>query len=140
MSDGLYHDALVAAAKAEHGAGRLPQATASATRDNPLCGDRITLDIELTDGRIRALGHRTRGCLLTRAAASVVSQIAAGTDPAQVRAAIAEVRAVLHGEVGAARPELAVFAPVADVRSRHGCVLLPFDAALQALDTAEAVA
>ena len=58
MSEALYHKALVERARAAFGKGRLPDATSSATVDNPLCGDRVTLDLTVKDGRIAAIGHQ----------------------------------------------------------------------------------
>ena len=51
MSDALYQERIVALAKAKTGAGKLEQPTASARRDNTLCGDRVTMDVRLDDGR-----------------------------------------------------------------------------------------
>lgn len=132
MSGALYHDALVEAAKSAFGAGRLERPAASVTCDNPLCGDRITLDLEVEGGRVGALAHRTRGCLLTQAAASVVARVASDADASRVQMAAAEIRALLADGVPPSLPELSIFAPVRDVRSRHMCVLLAFDALTQA--------
>lgn len=137
MTASVYDDALIAAAKAAHGAGRLDAPTASVTCDNPLCGDRITLDLRAADGRVTAVGHKTRGCLLTQAAASVVGALAPLASTASLREAARELRELLSDDVEPSRAELAVFRAVRPVRSRHACVLLPFDALLGALNRAE---
>ena len=51
MSAELYQQAIKALAQAAHGTGRLPAASASAKLDNPLCGDRITLDVAVELGK-----------------------------------------------------------------------------------------
>jgi len=134
----LYNDALVALAKANHRGGRLTEPHASVTRDNPLCGDRVTLDVALMDGRVADLAQKTRGCLLTQAAASLIGSHAAALEPDEVKQAMAELERLLRGEavVAPSWPELALFAPVAAVRSRHECVLLPFRALTEALEEA----
>ena len=43
MTDVLYHERILRLARAAAGAGRLDHADAGATRDNPLCGDRVTV-------------------------------------------------------------------------------------------------
>ena len=43
----LYHEAIIAAARRASGHGRLESPHGSATVDNPLCGDRVTLDVAL---------------------------------------------------------------------------------------------
>lgn len=139
MTQQLYNDAILTEAKAAHGHGRLNEPDASVTCDNPLCGDRVTIDLELGNGAIAALAQRTRGCLLTQAAASVLGRHAAGATQAQIDAVRAELGRLLAGETLApAWPELAMFAPVSQVRSRHACVLLPFDAVTEALAQANA--
>jgi nitrogen fixation NifU-like protein len=135
VSQQFYNDAIIALAKANHGAGRLPQPEVSATCDNPLCGDRVTIDLVTTGGAVRDLAQRTRGCLLTQAAASAIGRHGAGVTPEQVREVTAQLRRLLAGEaVETAWPELAMFAPVSAVKSRHDCVLLPFQALAEALD------
>jgi nitrogen fixation NifU-like protein len=135
MSD-LYNDAIIREAKAAAERPRLPEPDASVTRDNPLCGDRVTLDLAFApDGTVAAAGHKTRGCLLTQAAASLLVRRAAGASPDELERAAADLRAILREDAGAepAWPELAMFGPVRAVKSRHECVLLPFDALGEAL-------
>lgn len=137
MSTELYDRRIVELAREAGGAARLASPSVTVERDNPLCGDRIALDVELADGRVRAVGHRTRGCLLTRAAAVLVARHAPGAAPSELRRAIADLEAVLRGEGSAPSwPELAIFAPVSQVKSRWDCVLLPFRALAEALDRA----
>lgn len=138
MSDALYQAALVALARAAHGAGRLAVAEGSARVDNPLCGDEVTLDVVCAQGRVTGLGHRVRGCLLCEASASWLGEHAIGRSGAELQAAEAVLRALLATGTAVAEPawsSLQVFAPVHAARSRHRCVLLPFealDAALRA--------
>jgi nitrogen fixation NifU-like protein len=128
MSKALYHDAILAAARARTGAGRLAAPDRSITRDNPLCGDRVTLDVHLDGDRVLALGQTTRGCLLTEAAASILAGHAAGLDAAALGTALADLRSLLDGRAATPPhwPDLAIFQPVATIKSRHECVLLPF--------------
>lgn len=138
MSDDLYHARMLRLAKGGDAGARLAAADASVTLDNPLCGDRVTIDVRCdADGRIVELGHAVRGCVLCRAAAAVLGGHAGGHAGAELEA----VRARLRGRLRDAGPlpddpqwqDLEVFAPVAAHKSRHECVLLPFDAVLRAL-------
>lgn len=142
-AEDLYHQALVRLAQEASGAGRLDAPGGAATVDSPLCGDRVTVEVRLEGGRIAALAHRVRGCVLCGAAASLLGRAAPGLAPAQVEAGRASLVALLRD--GAAPPEgalpgLAVFAPVRAVPSRHACVLLPFDALDEALRAAQRAA
>jgi nitrogen fixation NifU-like protein len=137
MSDELYQDAIMAHARAPHHAGRLADAERSATVDNPLCGDRVTVELKLLDGKVEAIGHTVRGCALCQAAASMLADGALGADRAAVAGAREAVRAMLRD--GAEPPtgswaEFAAFLPARPARSRHECVLLPFQAIDRAFD------
>lgn len=136
MSDDLYQQGLLALAEADP--GRLEGATITLSRDNPLCGDRVTLDLRCdAAGRIAALGHEVRGCVLCRAAANLLVQQAAGHDQATLTALHARLRDGLRrrAELPTDMPwqNLALFEPVTAYKSRHGCVLLPFETAIAAL-------
>lgn len=142
-SAGLYHEAIVAAARRACGSGRLDLADASVDLDNPLCGDRVSMDVQVQDGRLRAIAHRVRGCLLCEAAASIIAANAVGgsaADLARVQDALADALANGFGDRRLAWPELAVFAPVVRHRSRHRCVTLAFEALARALAAAMPVA
>ena len=135
MPDSLYHDALMALARAEHAGGRLAAPDRTARVDNPLCGDEVTIDLDLADGRVKAVGHRVRGCVLCEAAASWVGLHAPGCDAPTASTVLGEMRMLMeHGELDSARwPDTDVFAPVHRVKSRWRCVLLPLEALEQAL-------
>ena len=137
MKDDLYHQAILDLARRATGRGRLETPQASATVDNPLCGDRVTLDLDLSEGRVSAIGHRVRGCLLCQAAASVIGTRAPGQTPAALREETERLRRLIVEGSGEAIdglwPELAAFEPVHRHKSRHDCVLLPFDALTRAL-------
>ncbi len=141
MTDELYHQAILELARQAGRTPRLEAPDASATVDNPLCGDRVTLDLTLADGRVGALGHKVRGCLLCQAAAAVIAARAPGETPAALHELAARVALAIRKDPAAADglwPELAAFAPVHRHKSRHDCVLLPFAALTQALAEAEA--
>ena len=89
MSDstGLYQDAIKQFAQAANGHGQLAQSSGEAKLDNPLCGDRVRMQVALAGGRIEAVAHETKGCLLCRAAASAIGAHAPGMDAAAMKAA-----------------------------------------------------
>ena len=134
-ADSLYQDAIKQFAEAAHGHGQLENPTAEAKLDNPLCGDRVRMQVALDAGRISAVAHQTKGCLLCRAASSLLGARAAGMDVAAIEAVSDELDAMLKGvaPVPAAWPELAMFVPARAHISRHRCVLLPFRALQGAL-------
>jgi len=136
MSQDIYQQGIKELAAAEHGAGELENADTSVTVDNPLCGDRITLEIKLEGEHIVALAHKVRGCLLCRASASAIGAAAVGASKGDIDEIQSQLTAMLKSE---AHPQwssqwqpLSLFQPVQAHKSRHGCVLLPFKALTQA--------
>lgn len=136
MSDDIYQQALLDLARAAHCAGTLSSPDGTALRDSPLCGDRVRMQVALDAGRIRALAHDVKGCLLCRAAASLVGLHGAGLNAAEASVLRDQVAATLDGSPPPPGwPELRLFEPVRPHRNRHGCVLLPFEALLASLDS-----
>ena len=135
MISALYNDALISRAREAVGKGRLARASASVTLDNPLCGDRVTMDVRVEQETIVAIAHDVRGCLLCEAAASTVAQLFPGMNASETRAGIDAVsRLLLDGTAPPAEwSALEVFSPVHATRSRRNCVMLPFKAFEQAL-------
>jgi nitrogen fixation NifU-like protein len=144
MRDDLYHQAILDLARQATGHGRLEAPQVSVRVDNPLCGDRVTLDLDMADGRVSTLRHQVRGCLLCQAAATVIGARAPGQSAAALRENAERLRRLIVDGAGAADgaaiqglwPELAAFAPVHRHKSRHECVLLPFTALGRALEQA----
>ena len=130
MTDQLYQDRIVALAKAKTGAGKLASPTKSARRDNPLCGDRVTIDISAKDGRVTAVGHQVRGCLLCEAAAATIAEYCRDVGRSELDAIGTAARTLMAegGELPAAWQCLEIFRPVHQAKSRRDCVLLPFEA------------
>ncbi len=129
MSEALYHAALVERARRAFGKGRLAEPKTTATVDNPLCGDRVALDLKVEDGKVAAIGHEVRGCLLCEAAAATIAEHLLGCDGPALKDAIAAVRKLLReGEGDPDWPCLDIFTPVHQAKSRRDCVLLPFEA------------
>jgi nitrogen fixation NifU-like protein len=134
----LYQDAIKQYAAAAHGHGRLDAATGEAKLDNPLCGDRIHVEVAVASGRIAAIAHETRGCLLCRASASLIGARAVGQDEAGIEEVTEALEGMLKsgGTLPGAWMELAMFDAARAHASRHRCILLPFRALLAALRSA----
>jgi nitrogen fixation NifU-like protein len=136
--DPLYRRALLRLAADAKGAGPLPAPDASATRHNPACGDRVTVELALEDGRIASLGHTTQACILTQASAALLATVAPHRDRESLATLAAGVRDFLRG--AGRQDQLAgyeVFHGLKDHAGRHVCVLLPLEAALLAFEQAE---
>lgn len=105
---------------------------------SPACGSTLTVALALDDhGRVARIGLKAQACAIGQAAAAIFASHAAGAD----RAAIARTLAALEGWLTASGPQpdwpgLVAIAPARDFPGRHGAMLLPWRAALEALPTA----
>lgn len=140
----LYHQAIVDAARSGRDYPRLPAPDGSATVDNPLCGDRVTVDVCLEGETVASVGQRVRGCLLCEASSALIARHAPGCARGELRGLRGRVADMLKAEtdeearrladaLGAGWAALGAFLPVRSYRSRHECVLLPFEALGKAL-------
>jgi len=59
-------------------AGTLEQPSGKGSDANPSCGDRTTITLRVADGRVAEVMFRTFGCTAAIAAASVLTELAAG--------------------------------------------------------------
>ena len=71
--DDLYRDYILEHYRRPHNFGVLDDATASHEGANPLCGDRITLQLRVRDGMITGVGFTGRGCAISQASASLLT-------------------------------------------------------------------
>src|SRR5471032_967830 len=104
MNDPLYRKEILRLAADAAGAGRLAGASGSATVANPACGDRVTVDVMVADGRITALAHHTSACILTQASAAILGADAAGMNRAEIADLAGAVRGLLAGGGAPAAP------------------------------------
>jgi NifU-like protein involved in Fe-S cluster formation len=137
MAETLYNARILRLAADTAGLVRLEAPRASATKVSPVCGSKVTVDLDLDDaGRISRFGEEVRACALGQAAASLVAADILGTSRADLAAARAELADWLAGrsETVPHWPGMDVFAPARPHRARHPSILLTFDAAIAAAD------
>ncbi|HEX3674222.1 MAG TPA: iron-sulfur cluster assembly scaffold protein [Rhizomicrobium sp.] len=137
MSDPLYKKELLRLAADAHGAGRLAQADATGEAFNATCGDKVIVDLTLKDGRITAMAHDTKACVLAQASASILGQALAGASREDVEALANDVATMLVTKSAPPAPpfaDYAAFEGATDHRNRHRCVLLPLEAVLAAFE------
>jgi nitrogen fixation protein NifU and related proteins len=136
MSDAIYQRELLRLAADATGAGHLENPDITVVHDNPLCGDRCTVDVRFSpEGRITELRHDVRACILVQASASILGDKAIGASPAELAKLESDVRAMLKNEAEAPPPPFSdyeTFKPAAQYKNRHTCVLLPIEAVLKA--------
>jgi NifU-like protein involved in Fe-S cluster formation len=122
---------------------RLADPQVTARKRSPLCGSTVTVDLNLSDGRVAAFGQDVKACALGQASASVLARHVIGANRADIAAARDALAAMLKSGApapGAPFDELEVLMPARDYKNRHASILLAWDATLAAFDEALATA
>jgi len=117
---------------------------------NPLCGDRLSLYIDVRDGVIRDIGFVGSGCAISKASASMMTDAVKGMTPDEAEALFRIFHALVTGLDGAGSPEapdgdprlgkLVVFAGVRDYPVRVKCATLAWHTLRAALENRGAMA
>ena len=74
----LYQEVILDHSKNPHNFGVLEQFTCTAEGNNPMCGDSLTVYIDVKDNIISDVSYRARGCAISVASASIMSSIIKG--------------------------------------------------------------
>jgi len=128
----LYSKVLRDLARNPQHRGRLESPAASARGDNPMCGDRVEVFLNLEGDRITEVMFMGRGCEISQASAALLTELVRGKSPAEARAlGEAMTRMARSGERDESTDELArlsVFSVVKKFPSRVKCATLAWHA------------
>ena len=72
--DELYREVILDHFKSSSHRGELPGAQIKAEGNNPLCWDEMTFYLKLADGKVAQARFKGKGCAISQAAASMLSQ------------------------------------------------------------------
>lgn len=139
MSDTLYNDAILRLATDNPIDERLPDPQGSSERRSPICGSRVTVDVNLgPDGRVREAGMLVRACALGQASSSLLAANVVGRTPAELVAARDALTAWLARDGDLPDwPGLDALSPALDYHARHASIRLAFEAAADAAEQAQ---
>jgi nitrogen fixation protein NifU and related proteins len=71
--DDMYREVILDHYKHPHNAGTLEYPDVSHEDNNPLCGDRVRIDLQIADGIITDVRFQGRGCAISQASASLLT-------------------------------------------------------------------
>ncbi|WP_404370375.1 iron-sulfur cluster assembly scaffold protein [Sphingomonas sp. MMS24-J45] len=121
---------------------RLADPMGSAEKRSPICGSRVTVDVNTdADGRVAEVGMLVRACALGQASSSLLGAAVIGKTADEIATARDELAAWLGGEGPLPDwPGFALFTPALPHSARHASIRLAFEAAAEAAATAAAKA
>ncbi|MBN2374224.1 iron-sulfur cluster assembly scaffold protein [bacterium] len=136
MNNDLYHDQIIKWSKKTDNNKRLENPDCSATVSNPLCGDRVTIEVEIEGDVIKDMSCQIKGCMLCRASGSILAKLAGGMKYSELKNMALDLEQALKSQTD--NPEsfpetYRMFYPVKKHRSRHSCVLLPFEGVIKSV-------
>lgn len=82
--DELYRDFILDHYRNPRNAGTLDEPDASFEDINPLCGDKIRMDLTIRDGVVTDVKFKGRGCAISQASASLLTEEIRGKSLAEI--------------------------------------------------------
>lgn len=141
MSDlrDLYQEVILDHNKRPRNFRILPQPTHKADGVNPLCGDRISVFLDIGDGVIRDIAFQGAGCAISSASASLMTEALKGKPVAEVDHLFDAFHDVVTTDCECPKGlgKLGVLAGVRDYPSRVKCATLAWHAVRAALEERE---
>ncbi len=134
----LYQDLILDHNKKPRNFGTLDSSSHTADGDNPLCGDKIHLELRLADDRVEDVAFEGAGCAISTASASMMTDAIRGKSRQEIRSLSEAVRRMLKGETAAGEGDLGKMEALSGVRAypmRVKCATLPWHTLEAALES-----
>jgi nitrogen fixation NifU-like protein len=132
----LYQEVILEHSKKPRNYRALEGANHKAEGFNPLCGDHFTVYLDLKDGAIHDVGFQGSGCAISKASASMMTQMLKGKTAAEAEGIFTKFHDLVTGHGSGNEEELgklAVFAGVSEFPLRVKCATLAWHALRAAL-------
>lgn len=132
----LYREVIMDHYRSPRNKGELPEPTVSIDLNNPLCGDEISLFLQVEDGIVREARFSGQGCSISQASASMMTQAVKGKTVAEAEDMVERFKQMMHGDEEAGKP-------LGDALALHGvskfpvrikCALLSWEALERSLE------
>ena len=133
----LYQEVILDHNRRPRNFGVLPSANHQAEGYNPLCGDKVTVFLDMEDDRIRDVAFQGAGCAISTASASLMTEAFKGLSVEEVRTLFRGFHDLVTTGGAAGGPELGkleAFAGVSEFPMRVKCATLAWHAAMAALE------
>jgi len=137
----LYQTTILDHGRSPRNFGKLEEANRTAAGHNPLCGDRLTLYLEVEDDVVKAASFEGSGCAISTASASMLTEAVTGKSVADAETLFQKFHtwvagqgpADLHSDQADGLGKLAVFGGVREFPVRVKCATLAWHAMHSAL-------
>lgn len=86
MTDSIYREIILEHSQHPKNRGTLEPADYSYEDTNPLCGDEVRVDVRVKDNRISEIRFSGRGCVVSQASTSILTEMVEGMTLDEVKA------------------------------------------------------
>ncbi|HVO32576.1 MAG TPA: SUF system NifU family Fe-S cluster assembly protein [Elusimicrobiota bacterium] len=139
MSDlgDLYQEMILDHSRHPHNYRALENANRKAEGYNPLCGDQITVYLNVQDDRIYDITFEGQGCAICKASASVMTETVKEKTTTQAQDLFVKFHSLVtegHADQLAADDKMSVFSGVSEYPTRVKCAILAWHTLKSALE------
>lgn|SRR5688572_15345120 len=140
----LYQQVILDHNKKPRNFRKLETANHTAEGHNPLCGDQLTVYVNLNNNAVQEIAFEGSGCAISKAAASMMTQAVKGKSKQQAEELFKEFHSMVTGELDEETEEnslgnLKIFAGVRDFPVRVKCATLAWHTMHAALNNQETI-
>ena len=134
--DDIYKEVILDHYKNPRNKREMPEAELSCSKNNPLCGDEITVFAHADGDQVREVSFVGQGCSISQSSASMMTGAVAGKPVEEVRGLIGEFRGMMAGDLDPSEDEfgdLVALKGVVKYPIRIKCAVLAWDVLQEAL-------
>lgn len=133
----LYQEVILDHYRRPRNKGTLAEPTGSASLRNPVCGDEVDVQVEMRDGKVADVKFGGRGCSISQASASMMTELVKGHTAEEARALVERFAAMIRGDASAAKDEALgqarSLSGVARFPRRTTCAMIAWEAMARAI-------
>jgi nitrogen fixation protein NifU and related proteins len=134
--DDIYKEVILDHYKNPRNKREIAEASLTCSRNNPLCGDEITVFVRSEDDKVYEVSFVGQGCSISQSSASMMTEAVAGKPVEDVRRLIHDFRAMMAGDLDPSEDEfgdLVALKGVVKYPIRIKCAVLAWDTLQEAL-------
>ena len=128
----LYQEVILDHYRRPRNRGTVPEPTGTASLRNPLCGDEVDVQVSVQDGKVTDVKFGGRGCSISQASASMMTELVKGRTPDEVHALGERFAEMIRGNAEAAKDQALgqarALSGVSRFPTRVRCALIAWEA------------
>lgn len=135
--DQLYRELILDHYKNPRNKREMAEATLRCSRNNPLCGDEVTVFVRTEGEKVQEVSFLGQGCSISQSSASMMTEAVSGKPLEDVRRLIRDFRGMMAGDVDPSEEELGDLVALRGVVKypiRIKCAVLAWDVLQEALE------